>query len=481
MTLKTCAIYCRVSTDKQRERHTIASQISLLPDLVKKHGLTIYKEYVDDGISGESIDGRPAFCRLLDDASAGKFSAVAVIDFDRLTRATDLTQLALIKKIFRDNHIAVITPSQVFDFHDEEHDFLSDLFGILAKHEKRKILARTRRGMKEKMRQGKWIAGSIPTPYYKKDGKVLIDPAEKKLVLAILKDAKSMGRRLISQKYALGQGKLQKMLSMKRLHFYSGYLEVDGQKVRGLWEPIITLEDVDELMRHTEARRDRKEYSKATYLLTGMGILKCGTCGRAVASNTHTTFRPDIYGSKPRLYRRGYYRCNNRRCVLRPKVWPEDLLNGKVLFRVEHHLQRLDLIMSYTKEAAARGKKGGEIDVIAKRIQEEETKRRNLIRAISGDVIRLDEAAEELQAIRNNLEALNQSSSELSKTSKPLALAELQTLQQISIYDLPLQDQRKVIQIFIGKLNLNRANLHIHYLYSLTAAGKNTERIPLKK
>jgi len=49
-------IYARVSTERQREKHTIASQLSILPEIIKQKGyVQILDPYIDDGISGETI------------------------------------------------------------------------------------------------------------------------------------------------------------------------------------------------------------------------------------------------------------------------------------------------------------------------------------------------------------------------------------------------------------------------------------------
>lgn len=64
--MKRAVIYARVSSERQRERHTIASQLSLLPGLVRQKDYhQVAEPYVDDGISGEMIEGRPAMTWLL--------------------------------------------------------------------------------------------------------------------------------------------------------------------------------------------------------------------------------------------------------------------------------------------------------------------------------------------------------------------------------------------------------------------------------
>ena len=49
-------IYARVSTERQKEKHTIDSQLSILPELIKqKDYLEVQKPYIDDGLSGETL------------------------------------------------------------------------------------------------------------------------------------------------------------------------------------------------------------------------------------------------------------------------------------------------------------------------------------------------------------------------------------------------------------------------------------------
>lgn len=152
--------YARVSTDKQREKHTIGSQLSILPELIKQKGYAqVGEPYIDDGLSGETIDDRPAMLRLLEDAERGLFDAVFVVDIDRLTRARKSFDWEVIKETFRKNRVLVITPSQEYNFEDEDQEFMSDLFSRISSYEKKKILRRMLRGKREKARQGKFFGG----------------------------------------------------------------------------------------------------------------------------------------------------------------------------------------------------------------------------------------------------------------------------------------------------------------------------------
>jgi site-specific DNA recombinase len=84
---KNAAIYARVSSDRQREQNTIASQTALLLEYAKAHDCVVPKEWIfeDDGYSG-SILARPGLERLRDLASEGLIETVLVYAPDRLSR-----------------------------------------------------------------------------------------------------------------------------------------------------------------------------------------------------------------------------------------------------------------------------------------------------------------------------------------------------------------------------------------------------------
>src|SRR5207247_743555 len=119
-------------------------------------GWEIFDTYIDDGFSAETIEERPDFSRLLEGADGRKFNILLVIDEDRICRSrSDLTG-AIIYDTFRDNGIRIATPAGTFiDLCNEDQDLYAGMKQVFAKYEKRKILARMRRGRIEKWRQGK--------------------------------------------------------------------------------------------------------------------------------------------------------------------------------------------------------------------------------------------------------------------------------------------------------------------------------------
>src|ERR1700686_5261471 len=84
---KPAAIYARVSSDRQKENHTIASQTAALVEYAQKNGYSVPPEWVfeDEGYSG-AILVRPGLERLRDLAAEGQIAAVLVYSPDRLSR-----------------------------------------------------------------------------------------------------------------------------------------------------------------------------------------------------------------------------------------------------------------------------------------------------------------------------------------------------------------------------------------------------------
>ena len=84
---RVAAIYARVSSERQRQDQTIASQTVGLRELAAERGLLVTEDLVfeDEGFSGASLQ-RPALERLRDRAAEGAFEILLCHAPDRLAR-----------------------------------------------------------------------------------------------------------------------------------------------------------------------------------------------------------------------------------------------------------------------------------------------------------------------------------------------------------------------------------------------------------
>ena len=150
--MKTAAIYARVSSDKQKEENTIASQTAALVEFARSQGYDVPADWVfeDEGYSGASLV-RPGLERVRDLAAEGQLEAILVHAPDRLSRKYAY-QVLLIEEFARSGveTVFIKAPQSATP---EDH-LLLQFQGMIAEYERAQILERSRRGKRHRARQG---------------------------------------------------------------------------------------------------------------------------------------------------------------------------------------------------------------------------------------------------------------------------------------------------------------------------------------
>ena len=142
--MKTAAIYARVSSDKQKEEHTIASQTAGLIAFAQSNGYSVPPEWVfeDEGYSGASLV-RPGLEKIRDLAAEGHIEAVLIHSPDRLSRKYAY-QVLLIEEFSKSGVEAVFLKAPQAE--TAEDRLLLQFQGMIAEYERAQILERSRRG-----------------------------------------------------------------------------------------------------------------------------------------------------------------------------------------------------------------------------------------------------------------------------------------------------------------------------------------------
>lgn len=160
-------IYARVSSEDQRDRGTVASQLSTLPAFAAARGWTIVGTFTDDGKSADTgkLEARKGLAALHAAATRGELDIVLVVDLDRLTRSADWIERGQVYGPLQRAgvKIAVSSTGALIDFADDMGDLMLGLgnmqsAGWLKKHKERIL-----RGKLEAISQGRKPAG--PTPF----------------------------------------------------------------------------------------------------------------------------------------------------------------------------------------------------------------------------------------------------------------------------------------------------------------------------
>jgi len=150
--MRMAAIYARVSSEQQREAHTIASQTAALIEWARTLDLEVPKAWIfeDDGYSGATLE-RPGLERVRDLAAEGQIQTVLVHSPDRLSRKYAY-QILLIEELARQGvETRFLNAPQGVTAEDQ---FLLQFQGMIAEYERAQILERSRRGKRHRARAG---------------------------------------------------------------------------------------------------------------------------------------------------------------------------------------------------------------------------------------------------------------------------------------------------------------------------------------
>jgi site-specific DNA recombinase len=150
--MRMAAIYARVSSEQQREAHTIASQTAALIEWAKTLDLDVPNAWIfeDAGYSGARLE-RPGLERVRDLAAEGQLQVVLVYSPDRLSRKYAY-QILIVEELARHGVETrfLNTPAGA----TAEDQLLVQFQGMIAEYERAQILERSRRGKRHRARAG---------------------------------------------------------------------------------------------------------------------------------------------------------------------------------------------------------------------------------------------------------------------------------------------------------------------------------------
>jgi site-specific DNA recombinase len=460
--MKMAAIYARVSSERQKEDQTIASQVAALIEHAQNEGYSIPEEWIfqDEGYSGAMLV-RPGLERLRDLASEGQIETLLIYSPDRLSRKYAYPVL-LVEEFSRHGVDVVFVKSAKANTPEEE--LLLQFQGMIAEYERAQIAERTRRGKKHRARAGSVnVLSGAPYGYryvkktdsssayyeliekeaevvravfglYTEDGLSVnaiarwlndqqvstrrrISRWERSTVWGMLRNPAYMGMACFGKTERAQRQRITRPL--RRKGGFSARCSSNRERPREEWMeigvPAIVSDETFALAQERLEQNKRFSPRRTIEPTLLQGMLVCGECGYAY-------YRTSTRTSKRKLY---YYRClgsddyrypGGRVCSNQPVR--QDYLDGIVWKQVVQLLEQPDLIRS-------------EIQRRLKEIQDSNptTKRKEvLIKEMARARKSIERLLDAYQENLLDLEELRKRMPELRKREKTLG-SELQSLE----------------------------------------------------
>ena len=355
--MRSAAIYARVSSERQAQQATVASQLAELHQRAQKDEVRILDAdvFVDNGYSGTTLV-RPALERLRDGVAFGVFDTIYVHSPDRLARKYAYQVLLIDEFKARGVALVFVHGRQGTSPEDE---LLVQVQGVIAEYERTRMLERCRRGRLFKARSGlvnvltcapfgyRYVARTTTQP-----ARLEVLPDEAAVVQSVFAwvvidqlSLGAIGRRLEEQGVAprsgnpvwsrstvhgmlrnscyIGEarfGKREAVAPQPRARQPKGYrgaprVAHSSSRTRPIEEQIVipvpaivereVFDEVQEQLSRNRALSNRHA-TQGRYLL--QGVLGCAGCGTAFAGQSTSYARKDGSTTAHR-----YYGCNARK------------------------------------------------------------------------------------------------------------------------------------------------------------------------
>jgi len=181
--MKRVCAYCRVSTEQDDQLNSLESQKLYFEGYIRGNAdWEFCGLYVDEGISGTSVERRTGFKRMIADAEGRKFDLLLTKEISRFARNT-LDSIFYTRKL-KNLGVGVVFMNDNISTLDSDAELRLTIMSSIAQEESRKTSERVKWGHKRRMEQGV-VFGACPFGYNLKGGKLTINEDNAKTVRLI--------------------------------------------------------------------------------------------------------------------------------------------------------------------------------------------------------------------------------------------------------------------------------------------------------
>jgi DNA invertase Pin-like site-specific DNA recombinase len=338
--------YLRISEDITGTALGVERQREDCLKLADMRRWTIDRFYVDNDLSAYKTNVvRPDFEQLLRDLSAGVIEGVVTWDLDRFVRQPSDLERTI--RIYDERPGLLFSSVQSdFDLGTSDGRTMARVLVAFANKASMDTSRRVKRKQLELAMNGVPVGGVRPFGY--QADKATPHPAEAALIRQARDDIlagvtlHAICRRWNQAGITTTRGGRWKTISLRkmlanprnagfRVHSGEIALHADGKPVMGKWQPLMTVDEWEEISAFLEKRK-KGRVRRHNYLLSG--VARCGVCGKKMGGNQNTRSKSYFYTCRPAHMIDGACGSNS---IIGPKV---DALVGRLVatYLAETHI-----------------------------------------------------------------------------------------------------------------------------------------------
>lgn len=477
------AIYIRKSRENnEKPSYRLTVQREQLPEYAKQQGWL--SEIYDDGHASAArgkTELLPERARLEADIRAGKVNIILVIELSRLSRDDTMQDYVSWLTLCADHEVKLATLTRTLDPAQHSDWMLLLMEGGFSSVEMKVLTGRMAEGRRQAFLAGKFLGGGCPKPYVydKAQGKPVVDQRLIEEMEKVWSLAEQMSAKAVAEQLDWPEITVRRAISDNRLNFYQA-LRVDqetGDIIKCDWEPVMSATRAERIQQTRRSRKTNKVRRDAAGLLSALGIMYCGYCGKTVKSWNNSKIRLD--GT-----RLDYYACvtkNKKDACPASKMINHQTVNEKVLKNLFFTLANGDRLREWWFESRKTINLGDKAAKINTSIKREEQKKTNLVNAIAEGLIEFSDAKEQMKNIKFAIFELQDKLDIL--TNKVTEEPDWDALQitKEKFETLSFSERREMIKSAIESITLNSTYAIIKYMFPRSKSGSYESRINLER
>lgn len=206
--------YARVSTHRDEQLNSQENQIQTFTEMIENNKNWTFVDGYIDTIRGESAANRDNFQNMICDAKNNKFDLIICKEISRFSRDI-LDSISYTRELFQ-NNVGVYFTSDNLCTIDRDSELRLGIMASIAQQEVARLSERIKFGHKKSIENGVVMGNSRIFGYVKKDGKLVVDKHEAKMV------------KMIYELYATGDYSLR---NISDIIFEKGFKNHSGNRI----------------------------------------------------------------------------------------------------------------------------------------------------------------------------------------------------------------------------------------------------------
>ena len=319
-------LYCRVSSDEQKEGCSLDMQEKFLRAYCVNQRYNILSVHHEDHSAKSYMLDRPVlkdiytYCRR----NSSNVDKVLFLRWDRFSRNLEFA-LTYKRKFVDELGVEINAIESAIDFNGAEWSTLLGLYCGVAHTEDIKISKRTKDGIHGTLLKGKWCCraprGYKNVRHGKHDTEVVLDSIVAPIIQQAFREV-AEGVECVNniRKRLLPNIPQSTFAEMIRNPFYMGVIHVpaynddEEQDVRGQHEPLVSRQLFEEVQSVVNGNRNKQPKVRSKiphpdfYL---RGVMTCGVCGYAITASHSKSGNGNLYG---------YYHCSHNQSHFRMRA-----------------------------------------------------------------------------------------------------------------------------------------------------------------